>query len=152
MESNSSKILKISGILLGIFGLVSLIYYRREKNVSSNVETQKSDGEDSRQEEKTEHDEHISALIKNDHKEAERLSFSDPDELIEYVLREVLKDKEFSSGEEFLEKVITMSSLLCENYEWFNYFPKNSSELGEILDKYGLRQQFNVQLYNKYTK
>ena len=148
MESNSSKILKISGILLGIFGLVSLIYYRREKNVSSNVETQKSEGKDSSQDRTEEHDE--CPLKKEENHQ--RVSFSEPEDLLRYSIKESLMADEFNSKAEFLEKVITISSLLCDNYEWFNYFPKNSSELEEVLDRYGLLQQFNVQLYNKYKK
>lgn len=145
MESNSSKILKISGILLGIFGLVSLIYYRRGKNVSSKVETQKSEGKDSSQECTEEHDERPLRKETNH----QRVSFSEPEDLLVYSIKEVLTANEFSSRAEFLEKVITISSLLCDNYEWFNYFPKNSSELEEVLNRYGLLQQFNVQLYNK---
>lgn len=153
MKSSSSKILKLGGIIvLGIFGLAGLIYVRRNRNVSEkNIEegnAQKSELSPETTKEKN-HDEDVKPASTRTKTKTE---FSSPEELTEYLLREVLKEDDFESGDEFLEKFIRKASALCSDDSWFDYFPKSSNEAREELDKYGLLKQFDVQLYNKFMK
>jgi len=152
MKSSSSKILKLGGIIgLGIFGLAGLIYWKRSiKNVSEvkgteegNAQKSEADPETTKE---TNHDEPASARTKT------KTEFNSPEELIEDTLRIVLKENEFRSSDEFLEHFILRASTLCDDYSWFDYFPKSSNELREALKKYGLLEQFDVQLYNEFRK
>lgn len=146
MKSSSSKILIVGGIIIGIFGLVCLVSKGKRKNVSKKVcTTQKSDVDAcERKEVKSEHDEERKPA------KSHRISYSTPESLMEHVLRDELKKNNFESTDDFLSNFIKMASLYCEDYSWFDYFPKSANELREALGKYGLLEQFDIQLYNKF--
>ena len=153
MKSSSSKILKLGGIIvLGIFGLAGLIYVSRIKNVSESNKTEedkdalKSDcGPETT--EVTNHDEVIKPASV---KPRPRTEFTNPEDLMEHALREVLKEEKFGSSDEFLENFISTASVLCEDISWFDYFPKNLEEMSTLLTKFGLNKEFEAKLYNKY--
>ena len=153
MKSSSSKILKLGGIIgLGIFGLAGFIYWKRIKNVSENRteegNAQKSDADPETTKEMNQDEDVKPASVKT----KKKTEFSSAEELIEDTLRTVLKEDQFGSSDEFLNNFITIATTTCDDYSWFDYFPKNSDELREVLDKYGLLKQFDVQLYNKFMK
>lgn len=154
MKSSSSKILKLGGIIgLGIFGLAGLIYWKRSiKNVSEIKGTEEGNAQKSEAVPETTKETNQDDIQPASVRAKTKTEFNSPEELIEDTLRTVLKDNEFRSSDEFLEHFISKASTLCDDYSWFDYFPKNSNELREELEKYGLLKQFDVQLYNKFMK
>ena len=49
-----------------------------------------------------------------------------------------------------MSAVIRIATVMCENDEWFAYFPKNMEELMKILETNNLLQEYNVKLYRNY--
>lgn len=154
MKSSSSKILKLGGIIgLGIFGLAGLIYWKRSiKNVSEVKGTEEGNAQKSEADPETTKESNHGDIQPASARTKTKTEFNSPEELIENTLRTVLKENEFRSSDEFLEHFISRASTLCDDYSWFDYFPKSSNELREVLDKYGFLKQFDVQLYNKFMK
>jgi hypothetical protein len=72
------------------------------------------------------------------------------DDLLLYAIKSVLNSGNFNSPYDFMSNVITIATVMCENDEWFEYFPKNMDELTEILETNNLLQEYNVKLYRNY--
>jgi len=152
MKSSSSKILKLGGIIvLGIFGLAGLIYISSNKNVSEKKKTEDDNTQKSDCDPETTKETNQDEIIKPASvKPKPKPEFSNPEDLVEHAIREVLRKNEFRSTDEFLENVIQTSIMLSEDISWFDYFPKSFEDLWTLLKRYSLDKEFEAKLYNKF--
>lgn len=155
--NNTSKIVVAVISVLGFLGLlvlgkksldknVKIEKDSEEKNINTKEEPQAPDIQD-----KT-NVVNIEPNVESSERNKETLPvFEDYEDLITYSINSVLKDADFCDQSEFMGKVITLASILCDNDEWFNYFPKNIDELKEILERNNLLQEYNIKLYKNYV-
>lgn len=155
--NNTSKIVVAVISVLGFLGLlvlgkksleknVKIEKDSEEKNINTKEEPQAPDIQD-----KT-NVVNIEPNVESSERNKETLPvFEDYEDLITYSIKSVLKDADFCDQSEFMGKVITLASILCDNDEWFNYFPKNIDELKEILERNNLLQEYNIKLYKNYV-
>lgn len=146
-ESRLSKILVISGIILGVLGVtvvaVSKKYSKNVKKKSENINENANQPTQDKTKPETEDKRRNDPCLK--------LSFESSYDLIVYVIKSVLKESTFKDPNEFMSKVISSATILCESDEWFADFPKNIDELKEILEENNLLQEYNVIIYKNYV-
>jgi len=155
-ENKSSNIVVIGGLILGFLGLVFIGKKIYDRNVGNNRNPDKNDYMEeniepdiSESQDKTEEDTKPSSdSVRN--KES-KVSFKDVDELLLYAIKSVLDSENFRSPYDFMSSVITLATVMCENDEWFEYFPKDIEELKRILEINNLLQEYNVKLYKNYV-
>ena len=155
-ENKSSNIVVIGGLILGFLGLVFIGQKIYDRNVGNNRNPDKNDYMEeniepdiSESQDKTKEDTKPSSdSVRN--KES-KVSFKDVDELLLYAIRSVLDSENFRSPYDFMSSVITLATVMCENDEWFEYFPKDMEELKRILEINNLLQEYNVKLYKNYV-
>ena len=156
--NNKSKILVIGGItILGLLGLWVFGKNKFRKNVKiekdsedNNIDEEKPQTPDIQ--DKTQQITEPEPVVESSARNKETLPvFEDYEDLIVYSIKSVLKDAEFCDQSDFMGKVITLASILCDNDEWFNYFPKNIDELKDILERNNLLQEYNIKLYKNYV-
>lgn len=155
-ENKSSNIVVIGGLILGFLGLVFIGKKIYDRNVGNNRNPDKNDYMEeniepdiSESQDKTKEDTKPSSdSVRN--KES-KVSFKDVDELLLYAIRSVLDSENFRSPYDFMSSVITLATVMCENDEWFEYFPKDMEELKRILEINNLLQEYNVKLYKNYV-
>lgn len=144
--SKASKILAISGIILGVLAVglavVSKKYGRNVKKKSESI----NENTDQPTQDKTE----PRIVDQRRNENYSKLSFESPYDLILYATRSVLKEGTFRDPSEFMSKVVSSATILCESDEWFAHFPKNIDELKEILEENNLLQEYNVIIYKNY--
>lgn len=155
--NNTSKIVVAVISVLGFLGLlvlgkksleknVKIEKDSEEKNINTKEEPQAPDIQD-----KTDVV-NIEPNVESSERNKEALPiFEDYEDLITYSIKSVLKNADFCDQSDFMGKVITLASILCDNDEWFNYFPKNIDELKEILERNNLLQEYNIRIYKKYV-
>ena len=155
--NNTSKIVVAVISVLGFLGLlvlgkksleknVKIEKDSEEKNINTKEEPQAPDIQD-----KTDVV-NIEPNVESSERNKEALPvFEDYEDLITYSIKSVLKNADFCDQSDFMGKVITLASILCDNDEWFNYFPKNIDELKEILERNNLIQEYNIRIYKKYV-
>lgn len=159
MKENKSS--KIVVAIIGILGFLGLALVRRKiysKNVgnkidpdnnSKNIEENIIDNSKPEIQDKTiENNKPSSDSARN--KES-RISFKDVDDLLLYAIKSVLNSENFASPSDFMSNVITIATVMCENDEWFEYFPKDIDELKKILEIHNLLQEYNIKLYKNYV-
>ena len=146
-ESNLSKVLVISGIILGVLGVAAAVisseYKKNVKKKSENI----NENSDRPTQDKTKPE--IADQRRNEN--YLKPSFESSYDLILYVIKSVLKEGTFKDPNEFMSKVISSATILCESDEWFEGFPTNMDELTEILEQNNLLQEYNVILYRNYN-
>lgn len=155
-ENKSSNIVVIGGLILGFLGLVFIGKKIYDKNVGNNRNPDKNDYMEeniepdiSESQDKTKEDTKPSSdSVRN--KES-KVSFKDVDELLLYAIKSVLDSENFRSPYDFMSSVITLATVMCENDEWFEYFPKDMEELKRILEINNLLQEYNVKLFKNYV-
>ncbi len=155
-ENKSSNIVVIGGLILGFLGLVFIGKKIYDRNVGNNRNPDKNDYMEeniepdiSEFQDKTKEDTQPSSdSVRN--KES-KVSFKDVDELLLYAIKSVLDSENFRSPYDFMSSVITLATVMCENDEWFEYFPKDMEELKRILEINNLLQEYNVKLYKNYV-
>lgn len=160
MNNNSSKkVITVIGLILGIFGLSSIIYrkYKKRKGNVSEGEPIKGNAQKSVDEREKEGENIIHVNLNDDCARKTKtqpiaVTFATEDDLIEYTLREILAEDEWRTYDEFIQRFVQTASLRCENTAWIESFPKTNEELNEVLKKYRLLEQFDAQLYNNYVK
>lgn len=155
--NNTSKIVVAVISVLGFLGLlvlgkksleknVKIEKDSEEKNINTKEEPQAPDIQDKTDVVNIEPD------VESSERNKEALPiFEDYEDLITYSIKSVLKNADFCDQSDFMGKVITLASILCDNDEWFNYFPKNIDELKEILERNNLLQEYNIRIYKKYV-
>lgn len=156
--NNTSKIVVISGLVLGFLGLLVLGRNKFRKNVKiekdseeNNINTNEEEPQAPDIQDKT-NVVNIEPAAESSERNKETLPvFEDYEDLITYSIRSVLKNADFCDQSDFMGKVITLASILCDNDEWFNYFPKDIDELKEILERNNLLQEFNIKIYKNYV-
>lgn len=159
MKENKSS--KIVVAIIGILGFLGLALVGRKiysKNVgnkidpdnnSKNIEENIIDNSKPEIQDKTiENNKPSSDSVRN--KES-RISFKDVDDLLLYAIKSVLNSENFASPSDFMSNVITIATVMCENDEWFEYFPKDIDELKKILEIHNLLQEYNIKLYKNYV-
>jgi hypothetical protein len=159
MKENKSS--KIVVAIIGILGFLGLALVGRKiysKNVgnkidpdnnSKNIEENIIDNSKPEIQDKTiENNKPSSDSARN--KES-RISFKDVDDLLLYAIKSVLNSENFASPSDFMSNVITIATVMCENDEWFEYFPKDIDELKKILEIHNLLQEYNIKLYKNYV-
>lgn len=155
-ENKSSNIVVIGGLILGFLGLVFIGKKIYDRNVGNNRNPDKNDYMEeniepdiSESQDKTEED--IKPSSDSVRNKESKVSFKDVDELLLYAIRSVLDSENFRSPYDFMSSVITLATVMCENDEWFEYFPKDMEELKRILEINNLLQEYNVKLYKNYV-
>lgn len=159
MKENKSS--KIVVAIIGILGFLGLALVGRKiysKNVgnkidpdnnSKNIEENIIDNSKPEIQDKTiENNKPSSDSARN--KES-KISFKDVDDLLLYAIKSVLNSENFASPSDFMSNVITIATVMCENDEWFEYFPKDIDELKKILEIHNLLQEYNIKLYKNYV-
>lgn len=157
-ENKSSKIVVAVIGILGFLGLALVGRRIYSKNVSNkndsdnnskNIEENIIDNSKPEIQDKTiENNKPSSDSARN--KES-RISFKDVDDLLLYAIKSVLNSENFASPSDFMSSVITIATVMCENDEWFEYFPKDIDELKKILEIHNLLQEYNIKLYKNYV-
>ena len=157
MKENKSS--KIVVTIIGILGFLGLAFVGKRiysKNVGNNGHPDNSDNIEENiedpskteiQDKKTENNKPCSGSARN---KEPKITFKDVDDLLLYAIKSVLNSGNFNSPYDFMSSVITIATVMCENDEWFEYFPKNMDELTEILETNNLLQEYNVKLYRNY--
>ncbi len=156
-ENKSSKI--VARILLGL-GLLGLAFVGKivySKNVGNNRhpdnsnnigENIKEPGKTEIQDKTIENSKPCSGSARN---KEPKITFKDVDDLLLYAIKSVLNSENFNSPYDFMSQVIRIATVMCENDEWFEYFPKNIDELKKILELNNLLQEYNIILYKNYV-
>lgn len=159
MKENKSS--KIVVAIIGILGFLGLALVGRRiysKNVSNR--TTDSDNNSKNIEENIEYSkpEIQDKTIENNRPSSDsarnkesKISFKDVDDLLLYAIKSVLNSENFTSPSDFMSNVITIATVMCENDEWFEYFPKNIDDLKKILEIHNLLQEYNIKLYKNYV-
>lgn len=156
-ENKSSKI--VARILLGL-GLLGLAFVGKivySKNVGNNGHPDNSNniGENIKEPGKTEIQdktiENSKPCSDSARNKEPKITFKDVDDLLLYAIKSVLNSGNFNSPYDFMSQVIRIATVMCENDEWFEYFPKNIDELKTILELNNLLQEYNIILYKNYV-
>ena len=146
-EGKLSKVLVISGIILGFLGVAAAViskeYKKNVKKKSENI----NENSDRLTQDKTKPE----IVDQRRNENYLKPSFESSYDLILYVIKSVLKEGTFRDPNEFMSKVISSATILCESDEWFERFPTNMDELTEILEQNNLLQEYNVILYRNYN-
>lgn len=153
-ENNPSKIVVISTIILGFLGLAVVGRRIYKRNVGNNGHPDKEiieeDTESDNLEVQDKTDENSNPCSDSIRNKEPKITFKDVDDLLLYAIKSVLDSENFRSPYDFMSDVICIATVMCENDEWFEYFPKNMEELTKILETNNLLQEYNVKLYRNY--
>ncbi len=157
MKSSLSKLAVLGTIILGFLGTTVLGLKKKDKNKEKTRKEDnntKSNDVQRISENKTETAKEVSPAVATNERKQVALrrtikTYNDVDDLLVDVLREVLKEAEFSNSTEFMGNFIQKSVVLCDNNNWYDYFPKNIEEMEDLLKKYNLFNEYNAIIFNK---
>ncbi len=159
MKENKSS--KIVVAIIGILGFLGLALVGRKvysRNVSNRITDSDNNSKDIEENIEYNKPEIRDKTIENNKPSSDsarnkesKISFKDVDDLLLYAIKSVLNSENFTSPSDFMSNVITIATVMCENDEWFEYFPKNIDELKKILEIHNLLQEYNIKLYKNYV-
>jgi len=144
MKSRLSNFAVFVSMLLGFLGISVLVGKKRRKKENKKeleqIKDIKLDTDVQGSENKTETEKVSPTIEDNERKLAskQRIIYNDVDDLLVDVLKRVLKEADFSNPSDFMESFIKKSTVLCDNNDWYNYFPKNKEELEDFVGKENL--------------
>jgi len=147
--SITKKEICIFGGIIGVITLAGLVYVKLKKNVSKKEEdTQKSDLKPGETEIKETSDN--KKPEKRAPKQQGPVEFTDPEDLIKYILETEIEKADFASADDFISGMISIGLGVCSKDDWFGYFPKNKEELVAQLVNYRLLEKYDAIVYNNY--
>lgn len=154
MKSRLSNFAVFVSMLLGFLGISVLARKKRRKKENKReleqIKDIKLDTDVQGSENKTETEKVSPTIEDNERKLAskQRIIYNDVDDLLVDVLKRVLKEADFSNPSDFMESFIKKSTVLCDNNDWYNYFPKNKEELEALLKRYNLFHEYSTVIFN----